>query len=97
MFIDRNLSENKLRSKERSGAGVVKLYLASAPSNGAGGVAPQIYKHVTPHGVKPTKCFHRNEVEIKRWEAIVFAVQENKKMVCYKRYAEVAQSKKFNS
>jgi hypothetical protein len=53
MSIDRSVTPRyQLRSEERSGSGVVKLYLNSAPSNGAGRVLPSIYEHVTPHGVK---------------------------------------------
>ncbi len=37
MYIDPNVSENQLRSKERNDSGVVKLYFTSAPSNGARG------------------------------------------------------------
>ena len=38
MFIVQSVKRKQLRSKERNGAGVVKLYLTSAPSNGAEGV-----------------------------------------------------------
>ena len=64
MFIDRNVSRNRLRSNERNGAGVVKLYLTSAHSNGAGrGLAlPSI--NITPLRVKPVTCLQTSVVEI---------------------------------
>jgi hypothetical protein len=43
MFIDQSVkTEYQLRSEERNDSGVVKLYLNSAPPNGAGkDIAPQ--------------------------------------------------------
>src|SRR5712691_6306061 len=66
-FIARSVKPNyQLRSEERNGSGVVTLYLNSAPPNGAGGSCSSIYKHVTPHGVKPVNCSRTNDVEITR-------------------------------
>jgi hypothetical protein len=53
MFIDRGARPLRLRSKERNGSGVVKLYLNSAPSNGVRtGDYARAYKHFTPNGVE---------------------------------------------
>jgi hypothetical protein len=53
MFIDRGATPLRLRSEERNVSGVVKLYLNSAPPNGAGtGFYSPAYKHRTPNGVK---------------------------------------------
>jgi hypothetical protein len=38
MFIELRAKRRPLRSKERNAAREIKLYLTSAPSNGAGGV-----------------------------------------------------------
>jgi len=58
MFIDQGARSLRLRSKERNGSGVVKLYLTSAPSNGVGiGAYDRAYKHLTPNGVKPQLNF----------------------------------------
>jgi hypothetical protein len=38
MFIGWSVTPDQLRSKERNGSGMVKLYLGSAPSTGVRGV-----------------------------------------------------------
>ena len=49
MFIESRSKTLQLRSEERTGSGVVKLYLNSAPPNGVGtGVYDLVYKHLTP-------------------------------------------------
>ena len=49
MFIDQGSKTLRLRSEERNGSGVVKLYLNSAPPNGVSiGINDLIYKHLTP-------------------------------------------------
>ncbi len=49
MFIDQRSNPHPLRSEERNGSGVVKLYLNSAPPNGVGtGFYVLAYKHLTP-------------------------------------------------
>jgi hypothetical protein len=52
MFIDRG-ARPLLRSEERNGSGVFKLYLNSTPPNGVGtGFYAPAYKHLTSNGVK---------------------------------------------
>jgi hypothetical protein len=65
MFIGQDENRNQPRSKERNGAGVVRRYLTSAPSNGAGGgLASQSINMSHPHGVKPANCSTPHEIAI---------------------------------
>ena len=48
MFIVSPRHPYQRSSEERTGSLVTKLYLNSAPPNGAGGILSSIYKHATP-------------------------------------------------
>ena len=54
MFIGWSVTPDQLRSKERNGSGMVKLYLGSAPSTGVRGVlANRSINMLPPAGVRP--------------------------------------------